>query len=441
MRLFAALGLVSAICMAQPTTYTIAGNLVLFRAHDGAAEFEWLSGASFRFRREWRPHSGPSLPRTSTKVEFRTEERGTDVVFTSRYMSVAIDRATFAIAVTAEGKSIDLGAATRAPGKIVCRRPLIDGEQLFGLGASESKGLGIRGLRITGDPDLLLSSSGYGLVYRTPGNYVYDLGATEPGVMRVVLNGADSMEEFFYYGASPKEIFETRRQQLSLDELPSEYLRILSERELPGDVTHVPPGGDCEFVRSLAQLSMSGRLYPAADLAKAPPPIAPLVPILYSSDGRAAESMREQRRRWTPYLLAYLREAFDRGFPIARPLAMQFPRDTNLRDISDELMIGDELLIAAPCAVASARGCNSRWGCGRTSGTITNTGASARCNSAPGRMTGRCWYGTGPSCRFRKRGDWNFTISRASVRSSSCMSRLFRNTRNTTPGRPGITGD
>src|SRR6478735_5575362 len=100
MRLFAALGLVSAVCMAQPTTYTVAGNFVLFRARDGAAEFEWLSGASFRFRREWRPHSGPNLPRTSTKVEFRTDERGNDVVFTSRYMSVAIDRATFAIAVT-----------------------------------------------------------------------------------------------------------------------------------------------------------------------------------------------------------------------------------------------------------------------------------------------------------------------------------------------------
>ena len=219
-------------------------------------------------------------------------------------MSVAIDRATFAIAVTAEGKNIDLGAATQAPGKIVCRRPLIEGEQLFGLGASESKGLGIRGLRITGDPDLILSSAGYGLVYRTPGNYVYDLGATEPGMMRVVLNGADSMEEFFYYGASPKEIFETRRQQLSLDELPSEYLRILSERELPGDVTHIPEGGDCEFVRSLAQLSMSGRLYPAADLAKAPSSIAPLLPSCIRATAarrnRCANNAGDGRHTYSP---------------------------------------------------------------------------------------------------------------------------------------------
>ena len=49
MRLFAALGLVCATCIGQPTTYTIAGNLVLFRAHDGSAEFEWLSGGEFSF--------------------------------------------------------------------------------------------------------------------------------------------------------------------------------------------------------------------------------------------------------------------------------------------------------------------------------------------------------------------------------------------------------
>lgn len=355
MRLAVAFGLLSCVCFAQPVTYTVAGNLVQFRARDGAAEFEWLSSASFRFRRDWRPNSSPKLPRTASKIEFQTEERGTEVVLTSRYLSVIIDRATFGIGVTAEGKPIDLGVFAKEPGKLVCRRSLVAGEQLFGLGTTESKGLDNRGLRISGDPDLLLSSEGYGLVYRTPGNYVYDLGASNPKVMRVVLNGADSIEEFFYYGPTPKEILESRRQQLSLDELPSEYLRILSERELPGDVTQLPAGSACELMHSLAQLSMSGRLYPATDIARTPASIAPLLPLLYSASGQAAESLKHQRERWTPYLIAYLREAFDRGFPIVRPLVMQFPRDVALHDVYDELMIGDELLIAAPCNAAGDR--------------------------------------------------------------------------------------
>jgi hypothetical protein len=85
------------------------------------------------------------------------------------------------------------------------------------------------------------------------------------------------------------------------------------------------------------------------DARKAPQPLAALLPILYSPDGIASTSVVANRRRWTPYLIAYLREAYDRGFPLIRPLLMQFPRDSALREIADVIMIGDELLIAPPC--------------------------------------------------------------------------------------------
>jgi hypothetical protein len=65
--------------------------------------------------------------------------------------------------------------------------------------------------------------------------------------------------------------------------------------------------------------------------------------------------MSADRLRWKPYLTAYLREAFDRGFPVVHPLAMEFPRDAGLRDIADAVMIGDELLLVPACDGSGAR--------------------------------------------------------------------------------------
>ena len=82
--------------------------------------------------------------------------------------------------------------------------------------------------------------------------------------------------------------------------------------------------------------SLSAVIYPALDLASfdsAPKDVrqraedlSSVLPIVYRSRVRAG-STPATRAEWTPYLITYLREAYDRGYPLIRPLPMQFSRD------------------------------------------------------------------------------------------------------------------
>jgi hypothetical protein len=358
MKVAAALVFAGLVSAQNFVTYSVAGNSVEFRGGRSAAELEWLSGASFRFRQDWRERFQPHLPRTGEKIEFRVSERGSHVVLESRHLTVDIDRPELHVTVKAAGEdaAIDLGTAHHVPGKVILERPLAGGEALYGAGITGQAGLSVRGQHAIGQRELILSSRGFGIDFRTPAVYIYDLGSRNSDQMRVAAQGTDAIEEFFYYGPTPKEILEERRHETALDALPSDYLRILREIELPGDATRVAAGGNpCGLVRTLAQLAMSARLYPAMDASEAPAPLAALLPIVYAGDPAKSAALARDRSRWTPYLTAYLREAFDRGFPVIHPLAMEFPRDPTLRDVADATMVGDELLLVPPCDSSGRR--------------------------------------------------------------------------------------
>jgi hypothetical protein len=62
--------------------------------------------------------------------------------------------------------------------------------------------------------------------------------------------------------------------------------------------------------------------------------------------GRDLRGAESQRKRLTSYLLSYTHEAWERGLPVVRPLALQYPDDVVGRNRTDEFMLGDELLIA-----------------------------------------------------------------------------------------------
>ena len=344
-----------AVCgSATPVTYTIAGNLVRFHGGNGSADFEWLSGSVFRFKRDFRPKTGLQLPRTAEAIPFETTERGTKVVLRSRYLIVEVDRATYGVSMQpvggAQQKMADLGSTRQAAGKVILERALEPSERIYGIGRFPSRTLDGRGQRITGTRTTVISSSGFGVTFRTPGIYIYDAGSSVPDRFRVAVQGADSLEQFVYYGPSPKEILDQRRQQLAADELPSEYLRVLRESELPGDASRMEPQANaCDAVAELAQLSMAGAIYPALDGIRVDRPLAVLAPLLYVPDSGDPATLAPDRRRWIPYLRAYLREGYDRGFPILRPLAMQYWKDAALANVADVIMIGDELLLAPPC--------------------------------------------------------------------------------------------
>jgi hypothetical protein len=355
MRLFAALVFAGLVFAQNFITYSVTGNLVEFRGGGRAAELEWLSGASFRFREDWLALPQPHLPRTAEKVVFRVSERGTHVLLESRHLTVDVERPELHISVKAvdNDAAIDLGTAHHVPGKVVLERQLTTDEALYGGGIRGPAGLSVRGQHAIGEKELVISSLGFGIEFRTPATYIYDLGAREADRMRVSVQGSDALEEFFYYGPTPKEILEERRHEMAMDELPSEFLRILRDNEVPGDATRVAAAAHaCDVVRTLAQFAMSARLYPAMDANDAPAPLLPFLPLVY---GRDSPKMSADRLRWTPYMAAYLREAFDRGFPIVHPLAMEFPRDPGLRAIADAVMIGDELLLVPACDGSGTR--------------------------------------------------------------------------------------
>jgi hypothetical protein len=358
MKLAAAVVFAGFVSAQSFVTYSVTGNLVEFRGGGRAAELEWLSGASFRFREDWSTRFQPHLQRTAEKVDFTVSERGSHVVLETRHLTVDVDRPELHISIKPAGgdAEIDLGTVHHVPGKVNLERPLAPDEALYGGGITGPGGLGVRGQHAVGEKELIVSSRGFGIDFRTPATYIYDLGSRNTDRMRVALQGSDALEEFFYYGPTPKEILEERRHEMAMDELPSAFLRVLRENEVPGNATKVDAATNpCDVVRTLAQLAMSARLYPAMDANVSPVPLAALLPIVYAADPAKSAALTRDRSRWTPYLTAYLREAFDRGFPLVHPLAMEFPRDPALRETADAVMIGDELLLVPPCDSSGVR--------------------------------------------------------------------------------------
>jgi len=160
-----------------------------------------------------------------------------------------------------------------------------------------------------------------------------------------------------YYGPSPKEILE-------------QHQIVAGAKQAPRDVTYLPTIAFdsweklAGFVRLLNQKSLSAVLYPQFDLntvASATGEIkqrlldlAALLPVVGRFDA-PVDIDRATRSAFTPYLTTYLREAYDRGYPLIRPLQIQFPRDAGSDQHPDLFMLGDEFLLAPVIARGDKR--------------------------------------------------------------------------------------
>ena len=67
-----------------------------------------------------------------------------------------------------------------------------------------------RGMLLESQNPFLISTNGYGLDYRSAGKFTFDLGKTNPEQARMTIKSTDQFEYYFYYGPTPKEIFEER---------------------------------------------------------------------------------------------------------------------------------------------------------------------------------------------------------------------------------------
>jgi alpha-glucosidase (family GH31 glycosyl hydrolase) len=288
--------------------YSSHGNTIILGLPDGRVEFEWLTAASYRVAFDWGP-ARAVVPNSAEAVDYRVTEQPASLTFESKYLAVEIATPELSMRVrTRKGEllSSDSGAR-RGAGKIVLERHLARGERIFGLGQSGSKTFDVRGRRASTPQPFFFTTAGYGMEFTPGAKYLFDIGASAADRMRITEQGSDRFEYRFYYGPTPKEIFETRRAALA----GSAPARLAGAANL------------CESIRQLNIASLSGVLYAAPQVTR---------PGLKT------------------YLRVYDREREDRGQPVLRPLVVQFATDRNAHALTSVSMLGDELLLAPKCA-------------------------------------------------------------------------------------------
>ncbi|MGD0200292.1 MAG: hypothetical protein ABSD27_06015 [Bryobacteraceae bacterium] len=326
---------------------------------EGRGEIEWLSQSTFRFARAWREALQPRLPASVKAVPISVQESGEGYRFETRYLTVVVDRDGGAVRIdNAHGARLAEWRLSGAGERAVLEAPVAAGERLYGLGARTGPNLelGAAGAVTTRRP-FLLSSSGYAEYYPIGGEYRFDLG----GERRTTVLPGGTVAVFFYFGPSPKEVFE-------------EHLRVAgriepfgaAELEVREPARAAQSRGSWETlrarVRALLTGSLSAELVPEFDLtpfagageeleARAAQ-LASLMPVLRAPAG--VRGFQGLRRRLRPYLLSYTKDARDRGCPVLRPLLISYDGDAEAVRQNDEFMLGDELLVAPVLAAGGS---------------------------------------------------------------------------------------
>lgn len=338
------------------------GNTYSLRTEDGAVRLEFISSSSFCFSRRWGEGEGDRRQLSEERVPFLVREAGNSVEFSTKYLRVELEKTTLRLRVRDAGGKLllaDVNAASRDERGILWERRQFEEELFRGLGpGADLDDPGRPEKRVETTVPFLMSSLGYGEYFRPKGMYRYEFGT----VRRVWAPAGPQSEYFFYYGPSPKEILEEHiAVERPLAPIGWEMFR-LHEQRPPGS-TPLPKAphdwdGLASVVRWIREASYSALLLPAwdvgawlraqgevADRARA---LAVFIPVIYGAAGTGAVRARLERERvrWLPFLASYGYEARDRGFPLVRPLDMQYPKDADAGRHVDQFMLGDELLIA-----------------------------------------------------------------------------------------------
>ncbi len=341
------------------------GNTFDLVFRDGSGEMEWISPSSFRFLRAWAPLERGRKPITTAAVEVRAAERGSKFVFETQYLTVEAEKSGARLKVTGDSFA-SVTEIRREDGRVVVDRPLGSHERIYGLGGREARSLDLHGSVIETKNAFLISSAGYGEFYPGPGTYRFDLGSAAAG-RRSVAVPAERLEYFFYYGPTPRGILE---EHLKATGAPRDLDSLDFDIRRPS--TGRPADGSWQSLRAtvyaLQHASLSAELAPSFELSRYDSASGALfaraaqfgvfVPVLYGARPAEAripvlEAMERRRRSLVPFFESYTEEARERGLPLIRPLAMQFPDDAEAFQHSGEFMLGDELLVA-PVLVPAA---------------------------------------------------------------------------------------
>ena len=317
-------------------------NLTLLEFEAGAGEIEIVNASTFRFVR-CRVKACAGRRPAEEPVEFRTAETSAAFEFRTKYLEIRVRKLDGGLMVKSRHGVEMLDEMVR-PGPLseglFFDRRAPEGERLYGLGPRTDAELNLRGRVISTKRPLLLSSLGYGLSFTATSDYKFDLANTAHDRVSIRAPYPDRTEFYFHYGPSPKEILEEHYGVSGWTFEPTKaQTGVLFEATVPRYATKVEPMPFAELLLWLGHASMSGVLAPALEQSRLPAAVASLFPVLYGGTASA------ERRSLEPYIFTYLIEAKDRGFPLYRPMAMQYPKDTIAASHPDQFMLGDELLV------------------------------------------------------------------------------------------------
>ena len=318
------------------------GNRIELKLDHGSAELVWIAPSTFRFR---RAPDGP-LPAVKWEdkdaVKLEIDDTPGALRLRSRFLEVSIQKHGLLVGVRrrdGEALMTDLSEPRAEAGGVTWDRRMPAGAGFYGLGPRGDPVLNLRGKAVRAEIPFLVCTRGYGEYHAGAGSYQFDF--TPENRYHIQAPGIDY---FFYYGPTPKEIFEEHHS-----------VRALAD---PWPASSERPGSWATLRAALLRLThgaMSAALAPEFDLAPyadAPPELlrrarqlGSLVPKVMPG----AAGLSGFHKQLESFFAIYALEVRDRGFPTWHPLPFQFPDDPEGARHADEFMLGDEMLIAPVC--------------------------------------------------------------------------------------------
>ena len=344
---FAAALLAGIASASELRSYSRQGNFFRLELTEGAADLEWISASTFRFRRVWSGETGEQPPAPQAAVDLRIQDNSDVLLLESPDLHFALRKQGVLLRVANAGGRLlieDLTEPAYSGGTVRWDRVSPADVQYYGLGPRTDDLLGLRGRRIAAGVPFLMASSGYGERHFAPGSYSYDF--RRPERYSVEIENRGMIDFSLCYGPAPKEIFEEHYRAAGTTEIFEP--RVLPARR-PG------PTGNWEtlsaWLKRALHLTLSGTVVAEFDLSpyaegllfRRASQIAAVTPVVHGMPENSAMRLRESLGM---YFDAYREEAHERGTPYLRPLAFQYRSDAEGARRTDQFMIGDELLAA-----------------------------------------------------------------------------------------------
>ncbi|MEO8593653.1 MAG: hypothetical protein ABI759_10040 [Candidatus Solibacter sp.] len=315
------------------------GNRFEIQLDRGSAELVWISPSSFHFRRTLDGPLRPNEEAAHDSVAVITEDTPAFVRLRTRNLDVTIEKQGLKLAVRKRDGAplmMDHSTAHAEGGGVKWDRQSPAGAAFYGLGPRTEASFDLRGKSLRVEIPFLVTTAGYGEYYPGGGTYHFDFTNSASYSIQ-----GPEIDYYFYYGPTPKEIFEEH----NLTGLHPDQWSVAAERF----------GSWATLKASLLRLvtgAMSAATTPLFNLAAyntAPEELQSRARQLGSLVARVTPGtvgLSGFRKQLDTFYGSYIAELQDRGFPLFHPLPFQVPDDPEGVRRTDEFLLGDEMLVA-----------------------------------------------------------------------------------------------